>query len=401
MKIQSLKNSFSEIDKIHFLIILLISLAFLVSDWMIGLIAISEIIMVIILLIIIAADNNSIRTINYKFLTLILTFFVIQFAYNMSVDMVFVFLRGLYNVIKIFFYLIFINVVFNYLKKNSLEKNLLALLNVTSVIAIFAGVYITLAILFFENLPYEFMWTFTRSDLHSYRFRGPGFIVRTRSVFSEPAHLGYFLNIVLSVNLFSKYRERVPLWLNSIIVLGISLTLSYASIGVMGATLLIKLLLLDNKRGRLANNYLIIIITLFIGSVLLFLFWDYFYHTIILRTSEIISGVDNSAYTRLVNSWNYISRDSLLLGRGLGHTPPLQNIYAYYLSDGGIIPFAASILFTFYLVKNNIGIGLTFILLNFQKGGYLSPVFNLYILIILIFVYDKDVITSFLHRKDK
>lgn len=398
--IDSFRKNVLELDKVHLSVMFLLTLSFILSDWMISAFAVSEIIMGFILVIILVNDSSSIKNINYRFIVLLLSFFAVQFTYNMSVDMIFVFRRAIFNVVKVLFYVVFINSVYNYIKKQSLEKNILVFLNSAALIVIMLGIYITLAILYFDQWPYEFLWTFTRSDLHSYRFRGPGFIIRTRSVFSEPAHLGYFLNIVLTLNLFSKFKKSIPYWLNGVIIAGVLITFSYASIGVMGLVLLIKIALLPNKKELLRQNYLIIIVSGIIGAVMVFVFWDYFYQTIIMRTTDILSGGDNSAFVRLINSWLYISWDTLLLGRGLGHTPPLQNVYAYYLSDTGVIPFAASLMFTYYLIKYNTGIGLSFLLLNFQKGGYLSPIFNLYLLIVLLYVYDKNVLKSFLHRKE-
>lgn len=56
------------------------------------------------------------------------------------------------------------------------------------------------------------------------------------------------------------------------------------------------------------------------------------------------------------------------------------------LSDLGLIAFVGSIIFTVALIANNTGVGLIFVLLNFQKGGYLSPAFSLLILFVLVFV---------------
>lgn len=380
-------------------ILILLSLSILTSDWMIGLIAVSEIIIGFLLLILLATNIDYIKTLNYKFAIGVLIFFFIQFTYNLSVDMTFIFNRALYNVAKIFFYLFFINIVYNYTRKNNLEKRLLIFLNITALIAILIGIYITVSILYFDQLPYEFFWRFTRTDLHSYRFRGPGFIVRTRSLFSEPAHFGYYLNMILGVNLFSRFKNSVPLWLNSVIIVGILSTLSYASITVSGMILLFKIVTLKNKWLLIKQNALLLIVSMIILGITIFIFRDNLYQTIIVRTTDILSGGDNSAFVRVINSWLYISRDTIFMGRGLGHTPPLQNVYAYFLSDMGVFPFLFILAFTGYILKANFGLGLTFILLNFQKGGYLSPIFSIFVLIILIFSLDINKKEPFKNRR--
>lgn len=383
------------------LILVLLAVSILVSDWMVGMIAISEIFIGLILVLITVKNFDYIKSINYKFMSAVLLFFIIQFTYNLSVDMTFIFTRAFYNVVKIFFYLTFINVLYNYVRQNKLEKQVLVMLNVTAIIALVIGIYITMSILFFDQLPYEFMWRFTRSDLHSYRFRGPGFIVRTRSIFSEPAHLGYFLNLVIGVNLFHKLKKSVPVWVTLLLIAGVILTLSYASIAVLGLMILIKGLTLKNKLGIVRNNWINLLLSLLFVGIVIFIFRENLYQTIIVRTSDILSGEDNSAFVRVINSWLYISRETVLMGRGVGHTPPLQNIYAYFLSDMGILPFVFSLIFTGYIVKNNVGLGLTFILLNFQKGGYLSPIFSISVLIILIHSLNFKTKVSFKNRKEQ
>ncbi|GEN51438.1 hypothetical protein [Alkalibacterium pelagium] len=386
---------------INNLILILLAVSILVSDWMVGLIAMSEIFIGLILVLIAFKNFDYVKSLNYKFMSAVLIFFIIQFTYNLSVDMTFIFTRALYNVIKIFFYLTFINLLFNYIQQNKLEKQVLVMLNVTAIIALIIGIYITVSILFFDQLPYEFMWHFTRSDLHSYRFRGPGFIVRTRSIFSEPAHLGYFLNMVIGVNIFSKLKKSVPIWVTLTLIAGVILTLSYASIGVLGLMLLIKGLTLKNKMEMVRNNWILLLVSLLFVGIVIFIFRENLYQTIIVRTSDILSGGDNSAFVRVINSWLYVTRETVLMGRGLGHTPPLQNIYAYFLSDMGIFSFLFSLIFTAFIVKNNVGLGLTFILLNFQKGGYLSPIFPILVLIFLTYSLNFKTKLSFKNRKEQ
>lgn len=382
------KEKLTQEKLVQNIILSLLALSILTSDWMIGLIAVSEIILGFLLVLLLATNFEYTKSVNHKFAIGVFIFFVTQFTYNLSVDMTFIFNRALYNVVKIFFYLFIINLLYNYIRNNKLEKRLLIFLNITAVIAILIGIYITVAILYFDQLPYEFLWSFTRTDLQSYRFRGPGFIVRTRSVFSEPAHLGYFLIMVIGVNLFSRFKNNVPLWLNSMLIIGILLTLSYASIAVAGIILLFKIVTLKNKVLFMKENSILLILSLMILGIAIFIFRDNLYQTIIVRTTDILSGGDNSAFVRVINSWLYISRDTLLMGKGLGHTPPLQNVYAYFLSDMGVFPFILILTFTVYILKNNPGLGLTFILLNFQKGGYLSPIFAIFILLILIYSID-------------
>ncbi|EXJ23297.1 hypothetical protein ADIAL_1205 [Alkalibacterium sp. AK22] len=375
---------------IQYSILSLIALSILMSDWMFGLVAVSEILIGLLVLLIGLTDLSCVKSINYRFFIGTLLFFVLQFSYNLSVDMTFIFNRALFNVVKVFAYLFFINITYNYIRVNKLEKQFLVMLNIAALITILIGIYITLAILYFDHLPYEFLWSFTRSDLHSYRFRGPGFIVRTRSIFSEPAHMGYFLNMVIGVNVFSNLREKVPVWVNIVLIIGTILTLSYASIFVLSIILLFKLITLDNKYQRIKESKVFFLLSLIILAAVIYMFRDNLYQTVIVRTSDIISGGDNSAFVRLINSWLYVSRDTLLMGRGLGHTPPLQNVYAYFLSDMGIIPFGVILIFTAYLFKLNRGLGLTFVLLNFQKGGYLSPIFSILVLILLIFSIEQS-----------
>lgn len=265
-------------------------------------------------------------------------------------------------------------------------------MNIGAVFAIAIGLYITIAIALNKELPYEFIWEFTRTDTFSYQFQGNSNIIRTRSLFSEPAHLGYFLNIVLTINLFSKYKDDYKLFFETFIIFGILLTLSYSSIIIMISLIILRSIMYIYNNGfkkiKINKYGLLFILIIVVASA--FIMQDFLYTTLIERTIGIFNGIDNSAYNRIYNSWSYISKESLVLGNGIGHTPPIQNIYAYFLSDLGILPFIIICAFTVYVLKLNLGFGFAFILLNFSKGGYLSPIFLVFLICLFIFTFDFE-----------
>lgn len=383
------------------IILFLLTLSLLVSDWLIDLIAVSEITMGVILILVIGQRFSILKSINFNFFILMLSYFIIHIGLHIYVNDDFVLKASIYGLAKIVFFSVFINLMYVYIKHNKLESRFLKFLNVGAIIAIVLGLYITLVLITKVDLPYEFFWRFTRTSPFSYEFQGNSDIIRTRSVFSEPAHFGYFLNIVLSLNLFTKYRKNISYHFVYIIVAGIIATLSYASISVMTVLLSFKLITLVKNKKIDFSKYKGILLIL-IAVLAAYILRDFLYETVVDRTINIVQGTDESAYNRLFNSWEYVDKDNILLGNGIGHTPSVQNIYAYFISDLGLIPFLGIVIFSVILCRCNSGMGILFILLNFQKGGYLSPIFSLFILILFVYVVDfKHIFYSYKRLKYK
>lgn len=369
------------------LIVILLCLAFVVSDWMISIFAFSNFIFIIVLLLIIS--NNKIEISNNSIITFVIleSCLILHILLSQFYIQGFVLKVAVTNFVKLSFYLGFIIIVYHFIKDTIGKKTLFKYLNIVAIITIALGIYISIVITFDLNLPYEFLWAFTRQDISSYIFEENDFFVRTRSVFSEPAHLGYFLNTVLMVNFFSKIFT-MPLWVNTVIVFGIIITFSYSSIGVMLIILIVNFAIeYKYKRSKILNLELIVVSLVFV--FIIFLFKDIILTAIVNRTYSIVRLEDYSFLKRIIYSWEYINNEHLLLGNGLGHTPPIQNIYAYMISDLGLIAFLASIMFSFLLIKTNIGLGLSFVALNFQKGGYLSPIYWLILLLVILIKYEK------------
>lgn len=368
------------------LLFLLIS-SILVSDWTTGAIAISELIMFGMMGIVVLTNPSLIRNINIKWAAILSLYLVSHIGINLYINPDFSFRLALFSFIKVMFYYIFISLMYSYIEKNKLERKLLRGLNISTVIAIVIGVYITVSIATDFNWPYEFLWSFTRTSSFTYEYKGSSDIIRTRSLFSEPAHLGYFLLIVLGLNFFAKVKDKYSVYFQVIIIIGILLTLSYASIAVLIALIMIKMVQMfksDDLSAIMYNKKLYVVMIIIVAASI-FLFRDFLYATVIERTMGIIDGTDNSAYNRMINSWTHLERDYFLFGNGIAHSPPLQNIYAYFLTDLGIIGLIAILLATFKLFSLNFGFGALFLMLNFQKGGYLSPVFSLFILLLLVY----------------
>lgn len=375
------------VNVVHYLILSLLVLAVLISDWVIGPFAVSEFFIGMIVVILLTTNRHLIYKVNKTYFVAISIFFLLHMLTQLFFNPEFSTRTAVYGIVKIFFFSILVNLTYLYIKENHLEESFLKALNIGAVLAILIGVYITIALITEADLPYEFFWRLTRSSSFSYEFKDTN-IIRTRSLFSEPAHLGYSLLIILGMNLFSAYKNNFSSLFNLVLITGIILTLSYSSLAVLFLILTVKVfLLLKNKKLRHVSLLTVVLSVLF-AVYLMYIFRDYLYVTVVERTIQMISGTDNSARNRIVESWSYVSVDNFLIGNGIGQTPSIQNIYAYFLSDMGIAAFIFSILFSFILLKRNMGLGILFVLLNFQKGGYLSPVFTLLILILLIFTAD-------------
>lgn len=366
----------------------LLSLSFVVTDWMIGIFSWSDFIFGILLFLMLISGNYVFKKeqITLSLALLIVVFFNVFFSnmYNENFKLS----VGIAGLIKITFYLATVLGLYNFVKERKLENKLLFSMNVVAVIVSLIGIYITIAVYSNGQLPFDFFWMFTRSDRLSYSFNWNENLIRTRSIFSEPSYLGYYLNIILGINYFNKIGATTSKWLTLFLTVMIILTFSYSSIAIMVVVQLLKGLdFVKNKNFKRNNFYYVYFIILF---VVIFLFWDTFSETLIKRTVNILSGEDTSAINRITKSWQYINKDNLLLGNGIGHTPSIWNIYAYMLSDFGIIVFLCSIVFTGYILINNFRLGILFLLLNFQKGGYLSNSFWIFILLIFLFMNYRE-----------
>lgn len=373
--------------KLYFQNFILATIVFsvLISDWIIGPFAISEFVIAFLIVIIIIYNRQLVKQLNYKLLLILSMFFLLHMVLQTLINSSFEPRIAIYGIIKIYFFTIFINLTYRFINECNLEFKFLKFLNYGAIISILVGVYITFSISLDLELPFEFFWRFTRTSSFSYQFKDTN-IIRTRSLFSEPAHLGYFLLIVLCLNFFSVYKDKISSVFSLVIILGIISTLSYSSLVTLFVLILIKsIYVFKNKeinKDTLFNFAFYMIVVLLV----IYLFRDFLYVTFLERTMQMIEGIDNSAQNRIVESWAYVNGDNFILGNGIGHTPSVQNVYAYFLSDMGIVIFLLSALFSLKLITINIGFGALFIMLNFQKGGYLSPIFTLLILLIIVFI---------------
>lgn len=371
---------------INLIVLFFTGLSFVLSDWLAGPFSFGEYIIFFVLCIFLFTWSIYIKK-NDIFLFIFLNFFVLTNIFlSEQLNHMFGITAGIAAFIKIIFYLCFLFLTYRYMQEFHLKEFYLKLLNILSVIVVGIGLYIVIAI-YTESLPYKFFWTFTRSDIASYYFRHT---VRMRSVFAEPAHLGYFLNMVLGLNFFTNEGKDISKWMNLILTIGVILTFSYSSIAIMVALcimMFVRNLFFVKKRFRF--NYKILLFLLII-LIVVFLSRDFLYRTFVLRTIQIIQGEDGSALNRFLGSWSYINKVFLFIGNGAGNTPPVTNIYAYMLSDFGILAFLISVALSLVLVFKNVGVGIMFILLNFQKGGYLAPAFWVLVLSVIVFTDFLD-----------
>lgn len=370
------------------LILSLMSISFVVTDWMIGIFTLTDYIFVLVGLSLLVSGNYRVRKKQLLWILLLLGVIVANIVMNVNLNEQFVLKTGIAALIRITYYAGLVVGVYNYVKDQELEAMFLKILNIVAVGVCVIGVYITIALYSQGKLPYEFFWTFTRTDLVSYAFNGDTEFIRTRSIFSEPAYLGYFLNIILIMNYFNKVDVKIHKVFSIVIALTLLLTFSYSAIGIM---IMIHILNIINRENigkfRWTKKTSMCLLLFF---VITFLSWNVINVTIIERTVDILKGNDNSAYSRIFSSWKYVNEGQIFTGNGIGHTPSIWNVYAYILSDLGLVAFFFSCIFSLYLLSVNFRLGLTFIALNFQKGGYLNPAFSIFLLLIFICIGSKN-----------
>lgn len=386
----SLINKWVQLNESHnekwsTLILFLLSVSFTLTDWMFGIFTFTEYFFMFIGGCLLVSGNYHIRIKQIKWIVLVLGIIAGNVLMNTLNNDQFVLKIGIAGLIKVAFY-IMINIgLYNYVIKYTLEEKLLKMVNVIAVIICLIGFYITIALYSDGILPYEFFWKFTRADEMSYSFNEIENLIRTRSLFSEPSYLGYYLNIIIGLNLFNKRGIKVPTVITLFLTLMVIMTFSYSSIAVL---FLIYIMYFFNL-NKIKEFKWTKITWLYAGAIaaILFIFRNIIYETLVQRTIDIINGNDYSAIYRIVRSWNYVNKEHIFMGNGMGHTPEIWNIYAYVLSDLGLIAFILFCLFSVLLMIKNFKMGILFIILNFQKGGYLSSAFWIYLL--LLFIYTN------------
>lgn len=396
VQVYSLKNKWQNYVDQHQIIwenilIYVMCLAFILSDWMLGIFSLSDYLFGFAFFTLIISNNFKITSKQLKLIGIILGIIICNIAQNYIANEIFSLKAGIAGFCKITLYTLVISSFYNFIIRHELRKELQKKMNIFAVAVCLIGFYISIALYTDGNLPFEFFWYFTRTDSVSYLFEGSDGLYRLRSVFSEPSYLGYYLLIVLGINLFNKQYIKVNKLFVLLITISIILTFSYSSIGILVLILLLQVFSFEtfsNIKNKKINYFYILLIILSL-SILLFMTKDIIQVTIIERTKDILTGKDSSASARLFESWQYVDSNHLIRGNGIGHTPDIWNIYAYILSDLGVFAFIGSLIFSGYLIKINYKLGFLFIALNFQKGGYLSAPFYILILLFVLFSYKK------------
>lgn len=393
----SLVNKWTQLNETHHqkwstLILFLLSISFALTDWMLNIFTFTEFFLMFIGICLFISGNYHIKFRQVKWILLILGVISANILLNYFNNEQFILKVGIAGLIKVTFYVMITMGLYNYVKSYMLEEKLLKIINIVAVIVCLIGIYITIALYTDGRLPYEFFWKFTRADASSYRFDGNEFLVRTRSLFSEPSYLGYYLNIVLGMNLFNKLNIKIPTVINLFLTIMVVLTTSYSSITAL--IIMYVLYFLDFRKikefkwTKMMWGYAGVLVAV------IFLFRGIIYESLIKRTIDILNGQDFSAIYRIIRSWEYVNKEHIFMGNGMGHTPEIWNIYAYILSDLGLIAFILSCLFSIYLLLINYKMAILFIVSNFQKGGYLSSAFWVYLLLLFIYVKSDNQLIS-------
>lgn len=382
----SLLNKWIQFNKNHnekwsIVILLLLSISFALTDWMLGIFTFTELILMFIGGCLFISGNYHIRLKQIKWILLILGVIIVNLLLNNFNNDQFVLKVGIAGLIKVFFYVMVNMGLYNYITEYELEDNLLKMINIIAVIICVIGLYITIALYSDGVLPYEFFWKYTRTDFLSYNYNN---LIRTRSLFSEPSYLGYYLNIIIGLNLFNKKSDGISSWVTLFLTMMVILTFSYSSIAVLFLIYILYFFNLNKMKGFEWTKTLWIYIVSLLAILLIFK--NVVYETIIQRTIDILNGKDFSAIFRIVKSWDYVNTEHVFMGNGMGHTPEIWNIYAYVLSDLGLIAFILFCLFSLYLILKDYKMGILFVVLNFQKGGYLSSAFWIYLLLLFIYM---------------
>lgn len=391
--------------KLNHLILAVISFSFILSDWLYGAFTFTELLLGVVFVVMFVLGKVRIKQQQLKWIILIPVLILLHSIYHYYFNPEFVIQTSFIALIKLSYYIILVTGIFNYIRVQKLEKEFMFWNNIMALLVCLLAVYIAFAVYAEMNLdltiPYERLLQFTRVDGHLYRRDIP--IVRMKSIFEEPAHLGYYLNTVLMMNLLNKVRIRSNWVFNGIIIVVTLLTLSYSAVFIMG--MILFLWLINSLRVHTFSikwNYKVII-SLIGFFIVIYLFRDLLYTTIVERTSELLAGTESSGYERLIISWRYINKETYLTGLGFMQTPGvLWNVFAYVWTEMGVIYFLFYILFILYITSLNISVGIVFVLMNIAKGGYLSSSFWFLIVLVIIYsTYNYKNIFSWFRKEEK
>lgn len=365
----------------------LISVAFLVSDWVILYSSFGDFILAFTIGLFLLLGQVKISGKQFLFGSIPFVFMVINHVVNAYLnDYYYDTTRAYLSFGKVFLYVSTLLLTYSFIRRKQLVKQFLKISNMFAVLAIVIGIIVTIMIYLNREDFYTFIWTFTRTDEVSYLFNDNPNIIRTRGLFSEPAHLGFYLNTVFFANVFSE--EKKNYWTLSILATGILLTLSYSMIIIFIVTCITYIIAILIK-GELKWHwwYLTPLVPMLFLTIQ---FWEYVDAAIVKRTFDIIAGTDGSAYNRIIESWIYIREERIIFGNGIAHSPPITNIFAYIVTDFGIVGIIPYATFTLYILYLKPPLFVLFLLMNAAKGGYLNPSFWLFLLFVFICLIKKD-----------
>lgn len=353
------------------ILLFLIGLAFVLNDWIISIYSFSDIILGIILVLLVLLRSVKLSLFQLKILILLSLVIVFNNTLHYFGNDLFNIKLAFASTVKIMFYTTISMLIYKFILENKFYKKFIVINNIIMCIVSVIGLYILLSLYVYDLLPFEFFWTFTRND--GFRYIGEQTIFRVNSIFSEPAHFGYYLNIIIIMNLSLDKIKNVNITFIFIAIIMNVTTLSYSSIGIMIIILGLFLFKRVSKIGLVNKKFILagVLVMLFI----IYLQWDLINETLVQRSIKILSGEDISGINRLIGSWKYVNQDNLVLGNGIGHTPPIWSVYAYAVSDLGLMGLSALLILNLYIAKRSLSIGVVFFLMNMAKGGYLSPIY--------------------------
>lgn len=228
-------------------------------------------------------------------------------------------------------------------------------------VIVFLGLYQMIAHFFFPFLYYDLSPSFlsARSGLEAMFSYGGRF--RVKSIYTEPAHFGIYINILYFIII--KSGCKIKKTTHFIVFLGVSMSLSLSAIALYLANVLIQIVS--------ASNFLRFIKTfaLLIGCLSIFLLNGYVAN----RIFNIANLSEGSGVIRLLGSWEIALKSPTLSGVGLGNmetfgrelfnkhdfhfatrTEQVFNIFAVVLMVAGLPGLLLFIAFLFALAKGDL-----------------------------------------------
>jgi len=319
---------------------------------------------------------------------LIIFSFVIIFSFLFNINNEYLsYKEFVFSFIKLSFYLSSVVIIPGYISKNISKLN--HIIKYSIYFICFFGIY--QAVIFYSGIDAPSVIKIPFLELSGPETSISYGILRIKSIFSEPAVFGSFLNILYGYLLHYKYK--INKFLHFLVVISVLMTLSLVAIGLLIINYIFYFLI--NKNIKINKKVIGVIFLIFF---ILLLMNNSF---ISMRLNSIINRGElsrNSSTIRLLGGWEY-ALNVPWFGIGLGNgsnyfkkniddykfiadNGTVHNIFSVIWISSGILGLIIFLIYLFSITKTNRGFRWFIFAYCFGTGAFIS--FQFWFILILV-----------------